>query len=85
MCVGLQAPGFGHFVIFAVFRSLLMPDHRPEASVELVQLTVGDLPSDVAEKIREAQDQDPDLLRRILLYGITHKVVFETLTEAWRG
>jgi hypothetical protein len=62
-----------------------MPDHHPEASVEPVQLTVDDLPSDVAEKIREAQDRDPDLLRRILLYGITHKVVFETLTEAWRA
>jgi hypothetical protein len=60
-----------------------MPDSRPDIVVGPVHLTVDDLPSDVAEQIREAQLQDPDFLRRILLYGVTHKTVFETLSRAW--
>lgn len=61
-----------------------MPDHRSEVAVGPVHLTVEDLPSDVAQQIREAQMQDPTFLKRILLYGITHKTVFETLSRSWR-
>ena len=50
---------------------------------EAVHLTVDALPSDVAQELRKAQIADPDLLRRILLYGITHRVVFETLSRSW--
>lgn len=60
-----------------------MPDHRHEAVSEPVHLTVDDLPTDVARKIREVHLQDPEFLRRILLYGITHKTVFETLNRSW--
>lgn len=48
-----------------------------------VQLTVTDLPADVAEQVRQAQETDPDFLRKTLLFGITHKTVFETLRGAW--
>lgn len=52
---------------------------------EPLHLTVDDLPTDVAHEIREAQSRDPEFLRRILLYGITHKAVFETLRRDWRA
>lgn len=61
-----------------------MSDCRPQQSLEPVHLTVDALPSDVAERIREVQAEDPDLLRRILLYGMTHQVVLETLSRSWR-
>lgn len=48
-----------------------------------VQLTVDDLPSDVAEQVRRAQEQDPEFLRKVLLFGVTHQAVFETLRGAW--
>lgn len=57
-----------------------MAENRPESPL---QLEVHTLPRDVVEQIREVQNEDPDLLRRILLYGITHKVVFETLSRSW--
>jgi hypothetical protein len=60
-----------------------MSDQPVSVSVEPVHLTVDALPADVAHQIREWQLQDPELLRRILLYGITHKVVFETLRRSW--
>jgi hypothetical protein len=60
-----------------------MPDQRPEVTAGPVHLTVDDLPFDVVQQIQEAQSQDPAFLRRILLYGITHKAVFETLSRAW--
>ena len=60
-----------------------MADIRSESPLEPVQLEVEDLPRDVARELREAQNDDPDLLRRILLYGITHKIVFETLSRSW--
>jgi hypothetical protein len=62
-----------------------MSDHRLEASIEALHLRVDDLPPDVAREIRAVQVQDPDLLRRILLYGMMHKVVFEALSESWGG
>jgi hypothetical protein len=62
-----------------------MSDHRMTSTFEPVHLMVDALPADVAREIREAQSRDPDLLRKILLYGITHKAVFETLDRAWRS
>ena len=60
-----------------------MADTHPKSLLEHVHLEVDSLPYDVVEQIREAQTDDPDLLRRILLYGITHKTVFETLSRSW--
>lgn len=62
-----------------------MTESRPESSPEPIHLQVDTLPSDVAQQIREVQDQDPELLRRILLYGMTHRAVFETLSSSWTG
>ena len=60
-----------------------MLKHRFDLVAKPVHLTVTDLPSDVAEQIQEVQTEDPELLRRILLYGITHKTVFQTLSQSW--
>lgn len=60
-----------------------MADDQPAQAPEAVHLTVHSLPSDVAEQIRGVQSENPELLRRILLYGITHKTVFETLGRNW--
>ncbi len=61
-----------------------MPLDRPDSGVEAVNLTVDAMPSDVARQIRDCQLHDPEFLRRVLLYGITHKAVFETLSRSWR-
>lgn len=60
-----------------------MLDQPREVSSRPVHFTVDDLPTDVARQLEEAQRQDPEFLRRILLYGITHRTVFETLSRAW--
>jgi len=57
----------------------LLPHSSPP-----VHFTVEELPADVVDKIHEVQTEDPEFLRRVLLYGITHKAVFETLGRAWR-
>jgi hypothetical protein len=64
---------------------LPMPEPRSDVTLGPVYLVVDDLPPDVAEEIREVQHKDPEFLRRILLYGITYKAVFETLHRGWRG
>ena len=60
-----------------------MLDKAPYESAQAVQLTIADLPSDVAERVRTAQVEDPELIRRIVLYGMTHRTVFETLVQTW--
>jgi hypothetical protein len=60
-----------------------MTESRPDSPLSPVHLQVEALPYDVAEQIRELQSEDPELLRRILLYGVTHRVVFETLSRSW--
>ena len=60
-----------------------MSDSRSDTSPEPVHISIDSLPSDVAQQLREAQRSNPDLLRRILLYGINHKTVFETLSRSW--
>jgi hypothetical protein len=51
-----------------------------------VTLTFVDLPRDVAEQARTAQQKDPELLRRILTFGFTQKVICDTLVaHAWGG
>lgn len=60
-----------------------MPDKSTLHAPQPVQLTVADLPTDVAERVRTAQVEDPELIRQILVYGMTHQVVFETLAQAW--
>jgi hypothetical protein len=51
--------------------------------METVTVTA-ELPRDVAEKVRSAQSQDPDLLRRILTFGMSQKVIYDTLVaNSW--
>jgi hypothetical protein len=61
-----------------------MPDHSLFVS-EPVHVKVDDLPSDVAQQIRDVQSRDPEFLRNVLLYGITYREVFEALSQGWRG
>ena len=58
-----------------------MPD-QPLPTEKVVVVT--ELPSDVAEQVRTAQTQDPDLLRRILTFGMSQKVIHDTLiANSW--
>lgn len=50
----------------------------PNASVSV---TLTDLPQSVAEEVEQIQREDPALLSRIVTYGITRAVIFETLLE----
>ena len=60
-----------------------MSDYRPHSPPEPVHLTVHSLPRDVADQIRDVQSRDPELLTRILLYGMVHREVFDTLSQSW--
>jgi hypothetical protein len=60
-----------------------MSDYRFYPSQEPVHLTVHSLPRDVADQIRDVQSQNPELLTRILLYGMVHREVFDTLSQSW--
>ena len=46
-----------------------------------VSLTLKNLPFSVAEEIQEVQRSDPDLIQRIVMYGMTRTAIFETLLE----
>ena len=46
-----------------------------------VSLTLKDLPFSLAEEIAEVQRSDPDLIQRIVMYGMTRTAIFETLLE----
>ena len=59
-----------------------MSSSASEFPLDRVQVTVDALPLDVIRKIRDFQVHDPDFLRRVLLYGVTHRTVFETLSSA---
>ena len=62
-----------------------MSEHRLHVFPDPVHLTVHSLPRDVAEEIRDVQSRNPELLTRILLYGMVHKEVFDTLSQNWGG
>ncbi len=46
-----------------------------------VSLTLKDLPFSIAEEIQEVQRSQPDLMQRIVMYGMTRSAIFETLLE----
>lgn len=46
-----------------------------------VSLTLKDLPFAVAEEIEEVQRSQPELMHRIVMYGMTRSAIFETLLE----
>lgn len=49
-----------------------MWDTRP---VEIVL----QLPEDLAEDVEEAQQHDPDFLKKVIRYGLTRRAMFEEL------
>ena len=57
-------------------RSETVSSHRVDVS-----LTLKNLPFSVAEEIQEVQRSDPDLIQRIVMYGMTRTSIFETLLE----
>ncbi|HEU4456448.1 MAG TPA: hypothetical protein VFR81_25495 [Longimicrobium sp.] len=57
-------------------RSETVSSHRVDVS-----LTLKNLPFSVAEEIQEVQRSDPDLIQRIVMYGMTRTAIFETLLE----
>ena len=46
-----------------------------------VSLTLKNLPFSVAEEIQEVQRADPELIQRIVMYGVTRTAIFEALLE----
>lgn len=44
-----------------------------------VNLSV-ELPKSVAEEIEEVQKREPEMLRRILMYGLTRRAIYEGLS-----
>lgn len=40
------------------------------------------LPKAVAAEVEEVQRRDPEMLSRILLYGLTRRAIFEHLSKA---
>ena len=51
--------------------------------METVTVTA-ELPRALAEQVKTAQSQDPDLLRRILTFGFSQKVISDTLiANSW--
>jgi hypothetical protein len=48
-----------------------------------VQLSVR-LPRDIAEQAREVQENDPEFLSRIVLYGLTRRSIYRHLREQGR-
>jgi hypothetical protein len=62
-----------------------MPDDDLDRSpAEPVTLTVSDLPTDIAEEVRHLQTEDPEWIRRSLVYGVTHRAIFQTLlANSW--
>lgn len=62
-------------------RCLEMPD-LPLSTEKVILVT--ELPRDVAEQVRTAQSQDPELVRRILTFGFSQKVIHDTLiANSW--
>lgn len=46
-----------------------------------VQLSVR-LPSDIAEQAEEVQEQDPEFLSRVVLYGLTRRSIYRHLRDS---
>ena len=46
-----------------------------------VSLSV-ELPRALAAEVEEMQRRDPEVLRRILMYGMTRRAIYESLTAA---
>lgn len=43
-----------------------------------------DLPSDLADDVERVRQENPDLLRRIIRYGLTRRAIYHELDRATR-
>ena len=43
------------------------------------------LPTSVALQVREVQEQEPELLSRMLMYAMARRTIFDRLVEAGRS
>lgn len=59
-------------------------DSTPSATAR-TDLVLSGVPAGLAEQVQALQNEDPDLLQRILQYGVTRKIVFDTLASEWSG
>jgi hypothetical protein len=51
----------------------------PSSPLLDVALVVEDLPLELAERVQEVQEKNPELLRQFLVYCFTRKAIFDTL------
>jgi hypothetical protein len=47
-----------------------------------MSIYVEDLPLEVAARVQEVQENEPELLRQFMVYCMTRKVIFETLATS---
>jgi hypothetical protein len=58
------------------------PESTPETCA--VELRV-ELPTAIAAEVAEVQREDPDVLSRILLYGLTRRAIYDSLARGDQG
>lgn len=56
-------------------------DLQPSARMDM-SIFVEDLPLEVATRVQEIQENDPELMRRLMVYCMTRKVIFDTLATS---
>lgn len=78
--VAPRSTGRAHAIRFCSLRlsGATLISFSPARTVDLF-LSVPQLPTDVAAMAERAQTEDPEILRSILVYGMTRLAIFETL------
>ena len=71
---------------FLPYASDLLVSDSPSqsAAMDPVQQSNERTPNDLEELLRRAESLHPDLVRRSLVFGITHQAVLEKLHTSWR-
>lgn len=46
-----------------------------------LSVTVEDLPLEIAVQVQQEQENDPEMLKRVMVYAVTRRAVFETLNR----
>ena len=47
-----------------------------------ISVNVEDLPIDIANQVKQLEREQPKLLRQLMVYAVTHKLVFDQLSTA---
>ena len=61
--------------------ALVTLDLQPSPRMDM-SIYVEDLPLEVAARVQEVQENEPELLRQFVVYCMTRKVIFETLATS---